>query len=254
VAAVPSGPNWTPPPTIPIKKKIKHGVLQGLILLPLLFLFYINDLPQLVNGKALPILFADDTSFIISNSDSLNMVQNIKVVLEITQKWFDSNRLLLNNNNNKTKFMQFLSNTSHQSLDTTEFNTYKINSTNSITFFGIIIESLSTLKEHIDYINSNLNSLGYMVHSFRSVLGLKILKQIYLYVHSVLNYGIMFWGNSPHTRCIFMTQKRIVRIIMKAKPKDSHKEMLSKLGILTLFNSYVCCKAYGFIYNKYGIA
>jgi hypothetical protein len=84
--------------------------------------------------------------------------------------------------------MQFLPNTSHQSLDTIEFNTYKINSTNSIKFLGIIIESSLTWKEHVDCINSKLNSLGYMVRSLRSVLGLKILKRIYFsYVHSATN-------------------------------------------------------------------
>jgi hypothetical protein len=73
----------------------------------------------------------------------------------------------------------------------------------------------------MDYINSKLNSLGYMVHSLRPVLGLKIIMQIcFSYVHSVLNYGITFWGTSPHSRCIFITQKRIVSCMMKAKPKD----------------------------------
>ena len=114
--------------------------------------------------------------------------------------------------------MQFFPNTSHRTLDTTEFNNYKINSTNSIKFLGIIIESSLTWKEHIDYINSKLNSLGCMVRSLRPVLELKILKQIYFsYVHSVLNYGIMFWGNSPHSGSICITQKRTVTIIMKAK-------------------------------------
>jgi hypothetical protein len=65
---------------------VKHGVPQGSILGPLLFLFYINDLPQLVEGKALPLPFADDTTFISSNSDLVKMDQYVKVVLEITQK------------------------------------------------------------------------------------------------------------------------------------------------------------------------
>jgi hypothetical protein len=55
--------------------------------------------------------------------------------------------------------MQFFSNTSHRTLDTIECNNHKINSTNSIKFLGITIESTLTWKEHIDYVNLKLNSL-----------------------------------------------------------------------------------------------
>jgi hypothetical protein len=51
---------------------IKCRVLQGSILGPLFFLFYINDLPKILNKDNSMVLYADDTSIIITDTDKLN--------------------------------------------------------------------------------------------------------------------------------------------------------------------------------------
>ena len=48
-------------------EKVKHGVPWGSVLGTLFFLIYVHDLSKIVSDKSIPILFADDTSFIIAN-------------------------------------------------------------------------------------------------------------------------------------------------------------------------------------------
>ena len=73
-------------------EKITHGVPQG----PLLFLIYINDLPEVLIQNVLPILFADDTSIIFTGSDIIDFQLNMKVVFEQLNKWFNVKLLLIN--------------------------------------------------------------------------------------------------------------------------------------------------------------
>ena len=121
---------------------VKYGVPQGSILGPLIFILYINDLPYMVKNNILPVLFADDTSFIISNSNLRAMTHDVGVVLDLIQKWYNANILLLNYD--KTAFMQFSSVMDYRSLDTTHSISNKFNSSDSLKFLGVILESSLT--------------------------------------------------------------------------------------------------------------
>ena len=76
--------------------KINHGIPQGSILGPLLFLFYVNDLLKIFQYNSKPTLSADDTSFIFSNP----IYSDFKTILIMCffqlNKWFDDNLLFLN--------------------------------------------------------------------------------------------------------------------------------------------------------------
>jgi hypothetical protein len=85
--------------------KINHGVPQGSILGPLLFLICINYLPLFLNRTSIPILFADDTSVLVTSLNFMEFNKSFSEIIQKLNKWFSTNLLSLNLD--KTYFIHF---------------------------------------------------------------------------------------------------------------------------------------------------
>lgn len=217
---------------------IKHGVPQGSILGPLLFLIYINDLPQTINRVADPVLFADDTSIVISHTNLEEFKSSINLVLEQTANWFRSNFLSLNFN--KTHFLQFSTKTQKENKIQIITTNSIITNTNSTKFLGLTIDSTLSWRDHISCLTSKLTKACYAIRTIKPFVAPNTLRTVYYsYFHSVMSYGVIFWGNSHLSNNIFKIQKRIIRIITNKGKRDSCRNLYKQLQILTLPSQYI---------------
>ena len=72
---------------------------------PLLFLFYISDLPKAINNKSVPISCADDTSILITSPNKNYFQIKITPPFNFINEWLNINLLCINFN--KTEYIKF---------------------------------------------------------------------------------------------------------------------------------------------------
>jgi len=115
----------------------------------------------------------------------------------------------------------------------------KLTTLDSIKFLGLTLDNSLSWKKHIEAIAPKLSAATFAMRIVH-LLSLDYLKLIYYsYFHSILTYRIILWGNTPHCNVIFRMQKRIVRIMVGVRNRDSCREYCKRLKILPLQSQYL---------------
>jgi hypothetical protein len=120
--------------------------------------------------------------------------------------------LCLHENCIKTHFMHFsykLNNNINLSIN---YNNNHISNTQSIKFLELVLDTNITWRNHIGYLHTKLGSGNYAIRILKSFMPLTTLTNInFSYFHSIMSYGIIFWGNSTHSHSVFKLQKKVIR-------------------------------------------
>ena len=172
--------------------KVLCGVPQGSILGPLLFLLYINNLPEATSFRVR--LFADDACLIMDNSNPKALQDNINNELVNIDNWMRSNKLSINYS--KTHYMIFTrkKNKFNFQIHCGGSHLERVASTK---YLGVVVDEKLNWSAHINYIHSKLCKASYILSKLRHYVNINTLKMIYYslaYPH--LSYCITAWGGA----------------------------------------------------------
>ena len=167
---------------------INAGVPQGSILGPLLFLIYINDLPDGLSSNAK--LFADDTSLFSVvhdiNTSAIELNSDLKKINDWAFQW----KMTFNPDRSKQAqeiiFSRKLKKARHPPL---LFNNNNVSQVNSQKHLGVILDVKLTFEEHLQNVFNKTNKTIGFLRKLANSLPRKALIIIYkVFVRPHLDY------------------------------------------------------------------
>ena len=215
------------------------GVPQGSSLGPLLFLVYINDLPNCLNSST-PRMFADDTNISYS-ADSLEQLQNVmNSELKNLNDWLITNKLSLNIA--KAEFMIIGSrqriNANQDNNMSIRIDDHEINRVHSVKSLGLYIDSHLTWSLHIEKICKKISSAIGALKRVRSCITTKTAIQVYsALIQPHFDYCCAVRDGLGETLSmkIQKLQNRAVRVITRSSYETNASDLLNVLHLDNLY-------------------
>lgn len=230
---------------------VTHGVPQGSILGPTLFLVYINDLCQLQVPNCTIFAFADDTALVVNGKTWDEAYCNAQTAFNMVTGWVSTNMLTLNLS--KTKHMFFALNktqwpktgfiTAHTCNNISpQCSCLKLDRVDTIKYLGVEIDTALTFKTHIQSLTTRLRKLIYIFRYLRTLADRKILKMVYQALcQSLIGYCITSWGGAAKTHLIEVerAQRAILKVGASLPFRHPTFELYQQWEVLTVRQIFV---------------
>ncbi len=215
---------------------IISGVPQGSILGPLLFLLFINDMPEYVKHSTVD-MYADDTLIYVSHTD-VNVIEKcLNEDLESIAKWLDNNHMKANVSKTKVMLLGTPNKISKVNQINIVMNGTDVENVKSFKYLGITIDANLKWNEQVNNICRKVcNSLGIM-RRIKPFVPRKSLITIYnTMILPHIDYAIIIWSNCSVSSIdkIQKLQNAAMRIILGVPFRTHVNDMLRELEFMDI--------------------